>query len=65
MNYIKELEQEKIRLSAATSAALTGIADLVEYLHTAKFHEDTTVQTADVVRRLREIQEAIYSVGFK
>jgi hypothetical protein len=32
-----------------------GIRDLTSYLTSSKFHEDTTVQTADVLTRLSEI----------
>ena len=37
MNYIKQLEQEKLILSAATQAALVGLAEMMAYLHEDKF----------------------------
>ena len=65
MNYIRQLEQDKVRLSAATNAALTGLADTLAYLHSDKFLTDPTVQVQDMVNRIREIQNAIYDEGFK
>lgn len=64
-NYIKQLEDDKVRLSAATNAALTGLADMLAYLHSDKFHTDTTVQVQDMINRIRSTQEAIYDEGFK
>lgn len=64
MNYIKQLEQDKAALAASTYAALTGLADLLAYLHSDKFNTDTTVQVTDVCNRIREIQEAIYDAGY-
>lgn len=65
MNYIKQLEDDKVRLSACTNAALTGLADMLAYLHSDKFTNDTTVQVQDIVNRVREIQNAVYNEGFR
>ena len=63
MNYIKQLEQEKLILSAATQAALVGLADMMAYLQSDKFHNDPTVQVQDVINRINEIRNAIIDAG--
>lgn len=63
MNYIQQLEQDKLVLTAATQAALIGLADLMSYLHSEKFHEDPTVQVQDVVNRINEIRTRVYDAG--
>ena len=65
MNYIKQLEDDKVRLSAATTAALTGLEGMLAYLQSDKFHEDTTVQVQDMINRIRDTQNRIYDEGFK
>lgn len=65
MNYIKQLENDKVRLSAATNAALTGLEGMLVYLQSDKFHEDTTVQVQDMINRIRDTQNRIYDEGFK
>ena len=65
MNYIKQLENDKVRLSAATNAALTGLEGMLVYLQSDKFHEDPTVQVQDMINRIRETREAIYDEAFK
>ena len=65
MNYIKQLQDDKVRLAAATNAALTGLADMLAYLHSDKFVEDPTVQVQDVINRIREIQNFVYDEGFR
>ena len=63
MNYIKQLQEDKARLAACTNIALTGLADMLSYLHSDKFVYDPTVQTQDIINRIREIQNAIYDQG--
>ena len=56
MNYIKRLERT-IQIRAAEMVGLrSGLADLKVYLMSAKFHNDPTVQVADVLRRLEEAE---------
>lgn len=63
MNYIQQLEQDKLVLTAATQSALIGLADLMAYMHSDKFQTDPTVQVQDVVNRINEIRTAIYDAG--
>ena len=56
MNHIKRLQMDKAGAEAREDAYRFGIGQLIGYLTSEKFHEDTTVQTADVIHRLREIQ---------
>jgi len=63
MNYIQQLEKDKLVLTAATQAALIGLADVMSYLHSDKFHEDPTVQVQDMINRINEIRTAIYDAG--
>ena len=65
MNYIKQIQDDKMRLAAATNAALTGLADMLAYLHSDKFREDPTVQVQDVINRIREVQNSVYDEGFR
>lgn len=59
MNYIKELEHDKVMLSKATLTALLGLHELEEYLTSDKFREDTTVQTQDILNRIRGLTVAV------
>ena len=45
-------------LAAQVEAYKQEIRDLIAYLQSPKFHDDTTVQVADVIRRLREAEQA-------
>lgn len=65
MNYIKQLQDDKVRLAAATNVAILGLSDLVAYLSGDKFVEDPTVQVQDVINRIREIQNSVYDEGFR
>jgi hypothetical protein len=65
VNYIKQLQDDKVRLAAATNAAILGLSDLVAYLSGDKFVEDPTVQVQDVINRIREIQNSVYDEGFR
>jgi hypothetical protein len=57
-NYIKYLEQDQAAQMAQVTTLETGIAELRAYLASDKFRSDTTVQVADVDRRLQEILSA-------
>jgi hypothetical protein len=56
-------KQQRIeKLDAQRAVLIDGISDLQSYLCSDKFHTDTTIQTADVLRRLREITLAYLDV---
>lgn len=63
MNYIKQLEQDKLILTAATQAALVGLAEMMAYLHEDKFQINTTVEVRDIINRIHEIRNAMYNAG--
>ena len=54
MNYIKRLECELNEARTELTGLKCGLNDLQSYLHSEKFHVDTTVQVDDVLRRLQE-----------
>jgi len=54
MNYIKKLECELNEARTELTGLKCGLKDLQSYLHSSKFHFDTTVQVDDVLRRLQE-----------
>ena len=54
MNYIKRLECELNEARTELTGLKIGINDLRSYLHSSKFHIDTTVQVDDVTRRLQD-----------
>jgi len=51
-----ELAQENTDLKAEINEAYLALLELKSYLLSPKFHLDTTVQTADVLHRLAEVQ---------
>ena len=55
MNYIKRLEHENTDLEQQIHEALTISRDLVKYLNSEKFWQDTTVQSRDVLARIQPI----------
>lgn len=55
MNYIKQLESRVAELNQQRAVAWEQVADLKKYLCSSKFHNDTTVQVADVLRRLANV----------
>jgi hypothetical protein len=55
-------QQQIEKLDAQRAVLIDGIADLQCYLSSDKFADDTTVQTADVLRRLRDITLAYLDV---
>jgi hypothetical protein len=55
-NYIHILQQEKAELQAELAGIRRGLDCLKIYLNSPKFYHDTTVQIADVLRRLEEVE---------
>ena len=53
MKHITRLEMENLSLKARLSEINADIVDLFAYLQSSKFHADTTVQVADIFRRLQ------------
>lgn len=50
------------QLEAVIETLRTGMDSLAAYVTSPKFREDTTVQTGDIVARLREIRSAAADV---
>lgn len=57
--YIERLETAIWQLNHAASDANDAILDLYRYLQSTKFHEDTTVQVADIFARLEPVRKAL------
>lgn len=55
MNYIKQLQAKIAELKSEKEEAANRLDDLRVYLSSEKFHNDTTVQVGDVLRRLPRI----------
>jgi len=55
MNYINQLQEQIKTLKAEKEEAANRLDDLRIYLASEKFHNDTTVQVGDVLRRLPRI----------
>lgn len=62
MNYIKRMQAEKRADAAELTGLQCGLSDLIQYLSSSKFYEDTTVQTADVIRRIAEFRAHAYDL---
>jgi hypothetical protein len=54
-NYIFSLKDQVSVKDAEIEALREGLVDLSCYLTSSKFHIDTTVQVADVLRRIQDI----------
>ena len=52
MNYIKQLEADKLDSATRDMIRQTRVLELREYLNSSKFHDDTTVQVSDIHRWL-------------
>ena len=61
MNYIKRLQAENAEHRKTIRAACQEVEDLYGYLASSKFHEDTTVQVADVFRRTAGLKSLLIS----
>lgn len=59
MNYISRLQQENRHLGYNIKDAQAALNELCGYLLSPKFHNDTTVQVADVLRRLQPVRDAL------
>lgn len=57
--YIYSLQKERAELQGKINAGQELVTDLTTYLLSEKFYSDTTVQTQDVLNRLREIRSAL------
>ena len=55
MNYIKQLQRDIELANRENARVESELRGLMGYLHSSKFHVDTTVQTSDVNSRLMEI----------
>ena len=59
MNYIKKL-QETVKMKQSSLMYIDDqVLDLIIYLQSSKFNEDTTVQVADVLRRLQGVRSEL------
>jgi hypothetical protein len=58
-----KVHQQRDRLAAELSALMSELTDLISYLSSDKFNEDPTVQTADVIRRIRAAEVAALEAG--
>jgi hypothetical protein len=60
MNYIKQLEADKVALEQKIAALVSGIQELKEYVSSPKFHcgdpLDGYVSTQDVITRLANME---------
>jgi hypothetical protein len=64
MNYIKRLEKDRTKAYLVIAAMDAELTELRRYLTSAKFHEDTTVQVADVLRRLDNVTFAATDAAY-
>jgi hypothetical protein len=59
MNHIQQLTVQRDDAREQCGIALQLVVDLQVYLTSSKFHNDPTVQCADVLRRIAEIKSAL------
>jgi len=59
MNYIKRLEKENRELAAEVAGIREGHRELLRYICSEKFENDTTVQVQDVINRLRDVESFV------
>lgn len=59
MNHIKRLTKDVAALKNSLQAYDAGVDDIVRYLTSQKFHEDTTVQVQDVLNRITTARMAV------
>jgi hypothetical protein len=62
MNYIHRLKDEKAATAAELRGLLEGLLDLMDYLCSDKFREDSTVQVADVIHRINEAKSRAWDL---
>jgi hypothetical protein len=56
MNYIQRLEDENKDLRDIDTSKMESINDILVYLASSKFGDDTTVQVSDMVTRLQQVR---------
>ncbi|WP_391349543.1 hypothetical protein [Azospirillum sp. A23] len=56
MNHILRLQEDNRIMVEALETVDETVLDLFRYLTSTKFHEDTTVQVADVLQRLQPLR---------
>ena len=56
MNYIKRLEADNKDLRDLDTNKMEAINDILMYLASPKFDQDTTVQVSDIVARLQHVR---------
>jgi|GEM_PF-5889422 len=62
MNYIQKLQAENQALRQALASWNDGLSDVMRYLQSSKFWEDTTVQVSDAMMRLTEARSRMSDV---
>lgn len=60
MNYITMLREQVEQARRREGAVLLAALELRQYLQSSKFHQDPTVQTADVLRRLQHVIDGVF-----
>lgn len=61
-NYIKDLQADLGTIKQALDVYDGEVDELVRYLTSPKFHEDTTVQVQDVLNRISAARTAVVDV---
>lgn len=56
MNHIQRLTSDNTELRETLDGVDETVADLIRYLTSSKFHDDTTVQVSDVLARLQPLR---------
>jgi hypothetical protein len=59
VNHIQHLTEQRDEALAAKAEAIRLLCELEAYLLSPKFYDDTTVQIADVLRRLAPVRYAL------
>ena len=57
-----KLHEQVKALQAEKEVLVQGMNNLRRYLNSDKFHEDTTVQVADILHRMQEITNDLYDL---
>ena len=61
MNYIKLLESQTEDMSLRLTEYAFFIRDIEIYLQSSKFHNDNTVNVNDILMRIQEFKNKVYS----
>jgi hypothetical protein len=59
MNYIRKLQEANKQLQSDMDYVTDWMINLEAYLLSSKFHQDTTVQTRDILLRLDELAQGL------